>query len=62
MEPVLRITGRGALAITLANLTSGQTALLDSIVRSSDSGAGSDPAPFFFLQDTLPAKAPRQGS
>jgi dihydropteroate synthase len=48
MEPVLRISGRGALAITLNGLTSGQTAVLDSIVRSSESGAGSDPAPIFF--------------
>jgi dihydropteroate synthase len=48
MEPVLRISGRGAHAITLNGLTSGQTAALDSIVRSSDSGAGSDPAPIFF--------------
>lgn len=47
MEPVLRITGRGALAITLNGLTSGQTAVLDRLVRSSDSGAGSDPAPIF---------------
>lgn len=48
MEPVLRISGRGALAITLNGLTSGQTAVLDSIVRSSESGAGSGPAPIFF--------------
>ncbi len=48
MEPVLRISGRGALSITLNNLTSGQTAVLDSIIRSSDSGAGLDPAPIFF--------------
>jgi dihydropteroate synthase len=48
MGPVLRISGRGALAITLNGLTSGQTAVLDSIVRSSDRGAGSDPAPIFF--------------
>jgi dihydropteroate synthase len=51
MEPVLRISGRGALAITLNGLTSGQTAVLESIVRSSDYGAGSDPAPFFFSSE-----------
>lgn len=48
MEPVLRISGRGAITITLNGLTSGQTAALDSIVRSSGSGAGSYPAPIFF--------------
>jgi len=51
MEPVLRISGHGALAITLNNLTSGQTAVLDTIVRSSDCGAGSDPAPFFLSSE-----------
>ena len=58
MEPVLRISGRGALVITLNDLTSGQTALLDSIVRSSDSGAGSDPAPFFFSSEHTPGRSP----
>ena len=51
MEPVLRISGRGALAITLNGLTSGQAAILDCIVRSSVSGAGSDPAPIFFSSE-----------
>jgi dihydropteroate synthase len=51
MEPVLRISGHGVLAITLDNLTSGQTAVLDTIVRSSDCGAGSDTAPLFFSSD-----------
>ena len=58
MEPVLRISGRGALAITLNNLTAGQTALLDSIVRSSDSGAGLDPAPFFFSSEHTAGMSP----
>jgi dihydropteroate synthase len=60
MEPVLRISGRGALAITLNNLTSGQTAVLENIVRSSDYGAGSDPAPFFFSSEhnTAAGKSP----
>ncbi len=48
MEPVLRISNRGALAITLNNLTATQTDLLENIVRSSDRGAGSEPAPIFF--------------
>jgi len=56
MEPVLRISGRGALAITLTDLTPGQTALLESIIRSSDSGAGSDPAPFFFFSEHAAGK------
>jgi dihydropteroate synthase len=51
MEPVLRISGRGALAITLNGLASGQAAILESIVRSSDSGAGSEPAPIFFSSE-----------
>jgi dihydropteroate synthase len=51
MGPVLRISDRGALAITLNGLTSGQTAVLDRIVQSSDSGAGSDPAPIFFSSE-----------
>src|SRR5512141_3212841 len=58
MEPVLRISGRGALTITLNDLTAGQTALLESIVRSSDSGAGSDPAPFFFSSEHTRGKGP----
>ena len=51
MGPVLRISGHVALAITLNNLTSGQTAVLDSIVRSSDSGVGLKPAPIFFSSE-----------
>ncbi len=60
MEPVLRISGRGALAVTLNGLTSGQAAILDSIVRSSFSGAGSDPAPIFFSSehDTTAGNSP----
>ena len=60
MEPVLRISGRGALAITLSGLTSGQTAVFDSIIRSSEIGAGSDPAPIFFStqHDTTAGKSP----
>ena len=60
MEPVLRISGRGALAITLNGLTSGQTAVFDSIIRSSDSGAGSVPAPIFFStqHDTTAGNGP----
>jgi dihydropteroate synthase len=60
MEPVLRISGRGALAITLNGLTSGQTAVFDSIIRSSWIGAGSDPAPIFFStpHDTTAGNSP----
>jgi dihydropteroate synthase len=48
MEPVFRISGRGALTLTVIGLTSGQADVLRRIVRSSDSGAGSGPAPSFF--------------
>jgi dihydropteroate synthase len=60
MEPVLRISGRGALAISLNGLTSGQTAALDNIIRSSDSGAGSDPAPFLFSSEHTAGKNPAE--
>jgi len=45
MEPVLRISGRGSLTITISGLTAGHQALLHDIVLSSDSGAGFGPAP-----------------
>ena len=45
MEPVLRISGRGSLTITIQGPTSGQANLLREIIRSSDSGAGLGAAP-----------------
>ena len=56
MEPVLRISGRGAITLTVSGLTSGQADVLRGIVRSSDSGAGFGPAPSFFSKH--PASSP----
>ena len=44
MGPVLRISGRGAITITLSGLTSGQADALRELVRSSGSGTGLGPA------------------
>ncbi|HXY54600.1 MAG TPA: dihydropteroate synthase [Nitrospirota bacterium] len=38
MEPVLRISGRGAITLTLKGLTSGQATALRKFIRSSNSG------------------------
>ncbi len=48
MEPTFRISGRGVLSITMSGLTSRQTAVMRTIIRSSTIGAGSHPAPMFF--------------
>jgi len=53
MEPVLRICGRGSLTITLHGLTSGHTALLHEILRSSNIGAGFNTAPSFTSSTAL---------
>ncbi|HUI67955.1 MAG TPA: dihydropteroate synthase [Nitrospirota bacterium] len=45
MEPLIRISGRGALIMTLNGLTSGQVAVLQELIRSSDSGADLDSTP-----------------
>ena len=45
MEPLIRISGRGALTMTLYGLTSGQVATLRELIRSSDSGADLYSAP-----------------
>ena len=45
MEPLIRISGRGALTMTLYGLTSGQVATLRELIRSSDSGADLNSAP-----------------
>jgi dihydropteroate synthase len=45
MEPLIRISGRGALTMTLNGLTSGQVAALRELIRSSDSGADLNSAP-----------------
>jgi hypothetical protein len=44
MAPVLRISGRGALCITLTGLTAGQAAAIRELI-TADSGAGFEPAP-----------------
>jgi dihydropteroate synthase len=44
MGPVLRISGRGAMRMTLNGLTSGQADVFRELVRSSGSGAGFGPA------------------
>ena len=48
MEPVLRISRGGALALSLSGLTPEQADVLASIAKSTDCGAGSSPAPFSF--------------
>ena len=48
METVLRISGHGALALSLSGLTTGQAAVLTTIIRSTESGAGLHPAPLSF--------------
>ncbi len=50
MGPVLRISGRGAIRVTLSGLTSGQADVLRELVRSSGSGAGFSPAPSPFFE------------
>lgn len=52
MGPVLRISGRGTLFLTVSGLTSGQAAAIRDIIRAVDpptSGAGPGPAPSFSL-------------
>ena len=56
MGPVLRISGRGAIQVTLSGLASGQAGVLGELVRSSGSGAGFSPAPPFFFEH--PASSP----
>ena len=51
MEPVLRISGHGTLAITLKGLDAGQAAALSQILQSSTTGAALHPAPISFLQE-----------
>jgi dihydropteroate synthase len=47
MEPLIRISGRGALTMTLNGLTSGQVAALRELTRSSESGVDLNSAPPF---------------
>ncbi len=58
MGPVLRISGHGALTITLKGLDAGQAAALSQILRSSKIGAALHPAPISFHReqsaDTVP--------
>jgi dihydropteroate synthase len=45
MGPALRISGHGALAITLKGLAAGETAVLATYIRTPQIGAGLQPAP-----------------
>jgi dihydropteroate synthase len=56
MEPVLRISGHGAITLALKGLTSGQANTLLQVIRSSDSGTSMSCAPLFFLshEESLP--------
>ena len=58
MGPVLRISGHGALTITLSGLTAGQAAAFSQILTSSKIGAALHPAPISVQQersaDTVP--------
>jgi dihydropteroate synthase len=58
MGPVLRISGHGALTITLKALDAGQASALSQILQSSTIGAALHPAPISFQQersaDTVP--------
>ena len=52
MGPVLRISGRGALCLTVNGLASGQAAVVRGIIKASEpstGGAGLGPAPSFPL-------------
>ncbi len=44
-RPVLRVSGCGALTLTLSGLTPSQTAALHNLIQSSIAGAGFEPAP-----------------
>ncbi len=48
MEPVLRISGRGAITVTVGGLTAGEADFFKKIILASDSGAGFWPAPSSF--------------
>ncbi len=48
MEPAFRISGRGALTVTIGGLTAAQTDILLTIIQSSDTGAGFSRAPVSF--------------
>jgi dihydropteroate synthase len=50
MEPVLRISGRGAVMMTLSGLTPGQARVFRKLIRSSDSGAGFSSVPSLFCE------------
>lgn len=51
MGPVLRISGHGALTITLKGLNTGQAAALTQILPSSKIGAALHPAPISFQRE-----------
>jgi dihydropteroate synthase len=50
MDPVLRISGREAITMTLSGLPPGQADVLRELIRSSDNGAGLSPAPSLFSE------------
>lgn len=47
MGPFLRISGHGALAMTLKGLSADQTAIIETYIRSTQIGAEPHPAPIF---------------
>ncbi len=61
MEPVLRISGRGSLIITVSGLTSEQVTLLYKTVRSSTSGAGFEPVPSCFPESSADCRSSATG-
>jgi dihydropteroate synthase len=50
MKPVLRISGRGAVTITLQGLDPGLASALSQSIRSTNGGAGLPPAPILFSE------------
>ena len=60
MGPVLRISGHGALTITLKDLDAGQAAALSLILQSSTIGAALHPAPISFQQERSAHSVPHE--
>ena len=60
MGPVLRISGHGALTITLKDLDAGQAAALSQILQTSTIGAALHPAPISFQQERSAHSVPHE--
>jgi dihydropteroate synthase len=60
MGPVLRISGHGALTITLQDLDAGQAAALSLILQSSTIGAAIYPAPISFQRERSVHSVPHE--